>query len=264
MNDSIIRAWLALPGWGILAVLVVGYAITGAIIHWACFRPKWRGQVLSFHGIVPPFFVAPGIIFSLMMSFLASDVWERDRAASHVVLDERDAVKTVYELSNLTGSAKEKLQAAARDYLGSVLSDEWPRMRRKQDAPETTAALNALLRLAADPAIAQQVGLAAHSAILAAALRITAARSNRLTLSTDQSDDYKWAVVLILAVLAQIGVGVVHLDHARPQIAALLVLTASAVTALDLVAVCEEPFHGAHQVSSAPLQQLLPEIQQSG
>lgn len=257
MNQTIISAWLGLSGWKIFLTLIVCYLATAAMIVWVCFRPKWHDRVLSFGGIVPPFFVAPAIVFSLMMAFLASDVWERDRLTSHVVLDERDAVKAVYEVSAMTGPTMPKLRTAARDYVASVLHDEWPNMRHQREAPETGAALDVLLRLAADPAIAQQTGQTVHGALLGAALRIVAARSSRLALSTDQADQYKWSVVLMLAVFAQIGVAMVHLDRARPQIMALLVFTASAVTALGLIAICEEPFHGAHQVSPAPLQALL-------
>ena len=157
-----------------------------------------------------------------------------------------------------------QLRSAAREYVTSVLHDEWQQMRRHQESAITGAVLDNLLRLAGDPAVAQQAGSTAHTALLNAVLRIVAARSGRLALSTDQADVYKWTVVLILALIAQIGIAVVHLDRARPRILAMLVFTASAVTALDLVAVCERPFHGAHQVSSAPLQDWLTEVQPSG
>jgi len=150
-----------------------------------------------------------------------------------------------------------ELRAAARDYVASVLQDEWPHMRHEHEAATTSAALEKLLRLASDPGNAQQAGQAVEAALLNAVLRIAAARSSRLSLSTDLADDYKWEAVLLLALLAQFAVASVHLQRPRPQILALLVFTASAVTALDLVAICEDPFHGAHQISPAPLEDLL-------
>ena len=257
MNQPIIAAWLGLPGWGIFLWLGVFYAATGAIIHLICFKPAWRKGVLSFSGVVPPFFVAPGIIFSLMMSFLASDVWERDRLATHSVLDERDAVAAVYDLAAATGSAMPKLREATRAYLTSVLHDELPRMHHAGEAPQTALALESLMHLAMDPALAQQSGPALQGALIAAVLRISSDRSSMLALSANETDGYKWSFVLLLGIFGQIGVAVVHLDRARPQIMAQAIFTAAAITALGLIAICEEPFHGWHQVSLAPLESLL-------
>jgi len=257
MNQSIIGDWLGLPGWQIFLSLAVAYLTSAAIIHWVCFHSGWRDQVHSFQGVVAPFMVSPGVIFALMLSFLASDVWARDRQALNDVLNERDAIRAVYDLSGVVGGAMPALRAATHDYVASVLRDEWPRMRHEHEAPTTSAALEKLLRLASDPGNAQQAGQATTAALLSAVLRIAAARSSRLSLSTDLADDYKWEAVLLLALLAQFAVAAVHLQRPRPQILALLVFTASAVTALDLVAICEDPFYGAHQISPAPLQDLL-------
>ena len=82
-------------------------------------------------------------------------------------------------------------------------------------------------------------------------------RDRRLALSANETDSYKWSFVLLLAVFGQIGVAVVHLDRSRPQILAQAIFTASSITALGLIAICEEPFHGWHQVSLAPLETLL-------
>ena len=257
MNQPVIAAWLGLPGWGIFLGLIGFYGATGAIILFVCFKPAWRKGVLSFNGIVPPFFVAPGIIFSLMMSFLASDVWERDRLASHSVLDERDAVAAVYDLAGATGTAMPKLREATREYLASVLHDELPRMHHAGESPQTTLALDSLMRLAMDPAIAQQAGPALQGALISAVLRIASDRSSMLALSANEIDGYKWSFVLLLALFGQIGVAVVHLDRIRPHIMAQVIFTLASITALGLIAICEEPFHGWHQVSLAPLEMLL-------
>ena len=257
MNQPIIAWWLGLPGWGIILGLIAFYGATGAIIHFVCFKPAWRDGVLSFGGIVPPFFVSPGIILALMLGFLASDVWERDRLASHGVLDERDALAAVYDLSAATGPAVSPLREATRDYVASVLHDELPQMHHSGESPKTVLALDKLMHLAMNPAIAQQAGPALQSALLASVLRVSSDRSSLLALSTNQTDGYKWLFVLLLAVLGQIGVAVVHLDRARPHILAQVIFTAAAITALALIAICEEPFHGWHQVSLAPLENLL-------
>ncbi len=257
MMRAIIAAWLNQSIGGIFLWLTTLYLVTGGVIHWVCFRPKWRDTVLSFNGIVPPFFVAPGIIFSLLMSFLAADVWEGNRRADRAVLDERDAVQAVHELSEMPDSGMEKLRPLVHDYLLSVLRDEWPLMPQQDEAAETTAALDALSYQAMDPAIAQKAGPALQDVLLNSVMRVATARSNRLALSEARIDRYKWSFVLLLGIIGQVGVAVVHLERQRPQLLALLVFTASAISAIGLIAVSEQPFQGARQISLAPLQNLL-------
>jgi hypothetical protein len=257
MIRDIIGAWLQMSAGGIFFWLIAFYLLTGVVIHAICFFPKWRSTVLTFNGVVPPFFVAPGIIFSLMISFLAAEVWEHNGQATRVVLDERDAVQAVAELAEMPGLQMAQLHTATETYLKSVLNDEWPRMREQQEAPETSAALDALTRLAMDPVIGQREGPAVQDALISAVQRVATVRSNRLSLSEGRFDRYKWTCVLLLGIVGQLGVAAVHLERRRPQALALLIFTASAVIAVGLIAVSEQPFQGARQISLAPLQHLL-------
>jgi hypothetical protein len=63
--------------------------------------------------------------------------------------------------------------------------------------------------------------------------------------------------VLILAFLTQVSLAVVHLDRARAQLAALVIFSVAAATALGLVAMRERPFAGALRISLAPPEEVL-------
>jgi hypothetical protein len=214
--------WLRLPGWAILLTLVLFFALTTLGVHRVCFAPGGRPRLSGLFGIVPPFLAAPTILFALMGSFLANDAWEHARQAGRAVLD-----------------------------------DEWG-LSDERGSPAAQSALDALVRAVGAPAIAQEVGPTVQAALLAAASRIASSRSSRLALQTDEGDDAKWTTVICLALVAQAAIGVVHLDRARPQIAALLLFSCCAVAMLTLIAVCERPYDGSHQVTSAPLQSVLP------
>lgn len=258
MIRAVFGAFLDLPGWAIFLSLVLFYAATGGLMHWLCFRPKWRETAKSFDGVAPPFFMAPAVIFALMVTFLAADVWQRDRLAENGVFAERDAVQEVYDMAGMAGASAPDLRAAVRDYIASVVHDEWPRMiAGSGEASQTGQALATLTRLAMDKKIGDQLGTAVHNALVGAILRVTAARSDRLVLASGQFDELKWSFVLLLGVIGQIGVAVVHLERPRPQVLALCVFTASAIGALTLLGICEEPYQGSHQVSPAPLEALL-------
>ena len=96
-----------------------------------------------------------------------------------------------------------------------------------------------------------------HSALLSTALRVRDARADRLSLASDRTNDVKWATVLILGVLTQISLAFVHLERPRAQVAAIGLFSVTAIVALGLIGLQEQPFDGALRVSSAPLQEVL-------
>jgi hypothetical protein len=62
---------------------------------------------------------------------------------------------------------------------------------------------------------------------------------------------------MMLALIAQIGVAVVHLERRRAQGLALVVYTASVVTILGVIATCEQPFRGSLRLEPAGLYTML-------
>jgi hypothetical protein len=79
------------------------------------------------------------------------------------------------------------------------------------------------------------------------ALKVRAARGDRLALSSDFSENFKWASVLLMAVMAQISVAAVHLDGVRAQIAAMVIVTASIILVIGLIATRAIPAAARHQ-----------------
>jgi len=78
--------WLGLPVVAIFVSLFVFYLATAALLVWLSFRSRLSERILSFKGLVAPFFVSTATIFALLVGFLSSDIWERNKQASRVVL----------------------------------------------------------------------------------------------------------------------------------------------------------------------------------
>ena len=89
--------------------------------------------------------------------------------------------------------------------------------------------------------------------LLDIALKVREARGDRLTLSADYSESFKWAGVLLIALMGQISLAAVHLERARPQIAAMVIFTTGVVIVLGLIASHEYPFSSALSVSPEPI-----------
>lgn len=249
--------WLDLPLSlliGVLAALYVGWSL---LLHALTFRLSTRSWAGTLQGIVPPFIASVALLFGLLTGFLGNDVWTRNKEASRAVLTESESLKTLHTLSITSASDMSSIRAALRAYTASVISEEWPRMAEHGSAPQTDAALAALLREVSNPTIARAASQVVHQALLGAVLRVRAARAERLSLSSDRTNDMKWISVLILGAITLLAVALVHLERPRAQLAALMVFTAAAVVALGLIAAQEQPFDGPLQVSAAPIEAAL-------
>jgi RsiW-degrading membrane proteinase PrsW (M82 family) len=254
---AVIAAWLGLPSLALCAVLVLFYGASAVTVVWLChFRPVGP-HTKTFSGVVAPFFGSVSILFALLTGFLANDIGERNRHAARTMLAEADGLRTTLTLSIASASDMAGIRAALKTYMTSVLNDEWPHMVDRGGAVATDNAVADLLREVSDPKIATEAGQAVHSALLNAVIRVRSARSDRLEISLDHTNDIKWIMVLILGIITQAAIGLVHLDRKRPQAAALAVFSVAVVVALTLVALQEQPFDGLLQVSPEPIAHVL-------
>ena len=253
----LIELWLDQPVWLILAALAALFAATGLAIFAVTHGPVVRGRVVALSGVVPPFFGAIAILFALLTGFLANDAWERNRQAARSILAERDALVAIQDLSFAAASDMASVRAASRAYLDAVVNEEWPLMLDGKASAKASAALQELLRELAAPQVTSDVGPIAHATLLDQALRVRAARSDRLAVSEQHTDHPKWWTVLVLACLTQVALALVHLDRAGSQAAALVVFSAAAIVALGLVAAKERPFDGPLAIQPTALREAL-------
>jgi hypothetical protein len=249
-----IHAWLDMPIGGIFAVLALIYGAITVAIHWLTFRSPWRTGIQSLKGVVAPYFTAIALICALLIGFLAADVSNRNRQAAETVLAESNALLTLDILSRASDKVPAGLRAAIHRYAEAVVQDEWARMDEADESSRTTATLTTLMQLVAEPVIGRDAGQALHNNMLAAAIRASTARSERLALNADRSRDFKWVSVLILSVLTLVAIAMVHLEFPRAQAAALGLFTIAVVIALGMIAIQEHPFDGPLRVSQAPLE----------
>jgi hypothetical protein len=253
----VISAWLDLPVIGIFACLVIFYGATAALIAWLSFWSPLRARIYRFSGLSASYFTAISVLFALLTGFLAGDVIDRNKRAVHAVQVESGALANLHALTLASAADADAIREALRAYLDAIVNDEWQQMANAQGSEKAEAALAALLRTVADPNIARSAGQAIHSALVQLALQAAAARSDRLALNVNASDELKWGTVLFLFLMTQLAIGMVHLDRPRAHAAALSIFTIAAIVALGLIAIQEDPFDGTLRTSPAPLERVL-------
>jgi len=251
-------AWLAWPVAAVFASLFAFYLGVAALIVWLSFRSRLAGPIQSLRGVVPPFFGATAIIFGVLIAFLSSDIWERNKQAERVVFTESDTLIALHSLSAAGGPDNVAMRTAIRGYVSAVVDEEWPRLAQQQRSPRADAALNLLLHEVARPGIVGDPSV--QRTMLDMALRVRAAHEDRIALGNDRTVVTKWAAVLLLALLTQVSIAVVHLDRARPQAAALVIFSVAAVLLLGLLAIHEAPFEPPVFVPPGPIIDVLRQV----
>lgn len=247
------ETWLDLSVGGIFATLAVILAV-GAFASIALLAvTKLQTQRVQ---VVAPFFSTVSVLFALLTGFAANDAWERQRAAGRAILAERDAILAIHELSVATVSDMSAIRDALRHYLDMVVSDEWPLMREARSSAKAEAELAKLLAQLASPQITQEAGATAHQALVQLWQRVHSARTDRLALGEQVTDEQKWLTIMVLTLLTQLSIAVVHLGNPRSQALALLIFSLAALSTLGLIAVKERPFDGPLAVAPAALQKL--------
>ena len=256
--QALLTAWLELPVAALFATLFVFYFATGSLLVWLSFRSKLSGRIQSFKGVVAPFFVSVAVIFGLLVGFLAGDIWERNKQASRVVLNESDTLVALYSMAVASGSDDKGLRTAIRSYVRAVVDDEWPRLAVQQRSAKADAALNALVKEVTRPAASRDAVV--QRTMLDMVLRVRAAHEDRIVLSGDRTMVTKWVAVLLLALITQLAISAVHLETPRPQLAALFIFTLAAVSVLGLLGMHEAPFEPPVFVPPGPIADVLREV----
>lgn len=252
-----IDAWLSLPLPAEIAILAAFYSTSALVLIRLSFGATAGPWVRSFRGVVAPFVGVTVLIFSILVGFLASDVWDRNRRAAATVRGEGASLVSLHALAAALGAPHVAIDRAIRAYAAAVIDKEWPQMENGKASPEAEAAQDDLLQIVAQSDFAVARNATVDRLLLDTALRVREARGDRLAFSLDISEGVKWTCVLAMALMAQISVAAVHLDEARAQVAALVILTASIVLVIGLIAAHEGPFQPPLSVSPEPIAKLL-------
>jgi hypothetical protein len=256
--QGLFTAWLAWPVAALFASLFVVYIGAAAFVVWLSFRSPLSAHIQTFKGVVAPFFTSTAVIFGLLIAFLSTDIWDRNKQAETIVFTESDTLIGLYSLSAASAADNASMRAAIRGYVNAVVEDEWPRMALQERSTRTDAALNALLREVAKPA--NGIDPSVQRTMLEMVLRVRAAHESRLVLSHDRTVVTKWAAVMLIAFITQIAIAVVHLERPRPQVAALVIFTVAAVLLLGLLAMHEAPFEPPIFVPPGPIADVLDHV----
>ena len=258
--ESIMGDWLLnLPvPWMALAVFVATYLTAGSI-YLVVTRLAVNGRAKAFKAVSPGMLPPLGILFALLVGFIAVEVWSNFDKAKAAVATEASALRAVVLLAGtFPEEQKTRIYALINRHIDEAVNKEWPSMAQQRASLSTlpTALVEELhdtltLKAADDSQRAAQPEIvkALHTAL--------DARRQRIVISESTVGAVKWVGILLQGLCTLVAIAMVHSDN-RLTCAITLTLFATGIAlSVLLIAAYSRPFTGETSVRPELLRQVI-------
>ena len=250
-----------LPVW--LMTLLVFAATYGAvaIIYWTVLRLAVGERARAFKALSPGMLPPLGIIFGLLVGFVAVQVWNDFDRAKAAVVNEASALRSIVLLAtNLSPEEEKELRGLVSRHIEKCVNEEWPAMSEQRATLILPPAqmVEALQRvLAYAPSNDGQRN--AQREIVSALKDAMDARRQRIVVSQSSVNSVKWTGLLLQALITLIAIAMVHSDNRSACAIALALFSTGVALSLLLIAAFNRPFTGEISVRPDILQQVMPD-----
>ncbi len=250
-------AWLeSLPTFWAGVVVVGGFLVSTLVVGYLV-ETFTSQEIRAAHNDRAGFILAVvGVIYAVLLAFIAIGVWERFQGAEARTYDEAGALATVYRDAGSFSNGRE-LRATLRAYVHSVIDNEWPRLSRGAGSPVSDALLEAIDRdvraLPADTPQLQDI----QAQMLAAMDTALMDRQTRLTIDFNGINGILWAVLIIGAYLTVAFTYFFGFERAIMQQLMIGTLSLMIGLVLFLVMALDFPYRGSIAVQPEAFRSLL-------
>jgi hypothetical protein len=216
----------------------------------------------AFKAISPGMLPLLGIIFALLVAFLASQVWSQGDRADVAVNQEASALRGVVLLAaEFPGVPERRLRDLVRRHIQDAVTQEWPAMARgTATLTIVPAPLAEALRFALTLTPRSEGQVVAQREIVASLRSALQARRQRIILSESSVNGVKWIVLLVQAGLTLITIALIHSDNRAANRIILAIFATAVGVAFVLLAAHSRPFTGEISVRPTVLLQIMPEV----
>jgi hypothetical protein len=254
--------WLhELPVPWIAVIVLVAVSALVAAIYLIVMRLAVGERGEAIHAVSPGLLPALGIVFALIVGFLAAGVWGDSDKARDAVSNEASALRSVVLLSDeLPAATATRMRALVREQIQDAVRREWPAMRKRE---ASLAAIPAPLVEAQHLALAfkaQDSGqVDAQRELVASLQQAFEARRQRIIVSYSHVNAVKWIGLLGLATVMLVAIACVHSANRRSALVAMSLYAAAIVVVAVMLVAQDEPFTGHLGQSPDLLEQVIPQ-----
>lgn len=242
-----------------LLFLTVGIGVSlGAM--WLV-RRSTEMATLESHKEVAGFIIAViGALYSVLLAFVVTSVWEQFEDAAHVAEQEAEMAISLYR-DAAAFTVDTDIRLGLRAYATSVIDDEWPSMAEDQrEAAATDVALNEvfLAYRAIEPQTSAEETFLHNS--LDRLDEITQARRERIASASKALPGPMWLVLLVGAVITLGFTLLLPVQNPRAQGVMVSLLAAMAALMLFLILSLDLPFSGDLAADPTAMQNAISEF----
>lgn len=242
---------------GLLVLGILATFATAGLLLWLSSFSQYAPYFRTLCHFSPQVVAVVGILFALYTTFFASDIWNiRDRAQT-AVLQEADALRSLFRLAEQqTPEIGKPILAALRHYARLTTEVEWPLLAQGKSSEQVLDSWRSLLGVVLAKPTVQGVPVSVHLLVVQEAGRVQTARHQRLAQSQKHGDPLKWFAVACLGTLTMLTIVLVHLDHWRTQGIALLIYASAISISFTAAYLQRSPFQ-VFVLSPQPIAELI-------
>lgn len=225
-------------------VTVVLSGLAAAAASWAlgCVPIEVRR---SHHDIGIAIFSQIGIMLSVLLAFVFSQVWSEYRAAALAISDECAALHGAAILSSaLPANRGQPVIRAVATYAEAVVQSEWPLMAHRQRSRLAEHDLEVLMRQAANLQPSGAMEVATEGEVLNQLAQAHASRETRTFQLTAAAPPLLWLMLIAMSAVLVLFVVCAGVDRPTHMVFA-AVFAGSVAMVLVLVRMLDLPFEGA-------------------
>lgn len=213
----------------------------------------------AFKAVSPGMLSPLGILFGLLIGFIAVEVWNNFDKAKSAVAAEASALRAVVLLAEaLPQEQRARFHDLINRHIEAAVNEEWPQMARQQ-------ATLSLLPVALVEALhdilvikpADESSRTAQTEMVRALHAALDARRQRIVVSESAVGSVKWAGILLQALCMLVAIAMVHSDNRRACGISLTLFGAGIALSVLLIAAYSRPFTGGNAVGPQLLKQVI-------
>ena len=260
-RGSAMSDWLLnLPVLWMAVVVFAATYLLAASVYWVVTRLAVNDRARAFKALSPGMLPPMGILFSLLIGFIAVEVWNNFDKAKVAVATEASALRAVVLLAGIfPEEQKARIDALIDRHIDDAINKEWPAMAQ-QRASLSTLRANALIEalqvvLTLKPADDSQ-RITQPEMIKALEMALDA-RRQRIVVSQSGVGRVKWAGILLMGLCTLVAIAMVHSDNRLTCAIALTLFATGIALSLLLIAAYDRPFTGEISVGPDLLKQVI-------
>ena len=244
--------------WMALFVFAATFLIAGGV-YLVVTRLADTEWATAFKAVSPGLLPVLGVLFALLVGFIAVEVWNTFDKAKTAVTTEASALRAVVLLArNFPEEQRTRINALINRHIEVAVQQEWPDMAQQRAtlSPLPTHLIEALDNVFALKPIDERQQ-AAKPEMIGALRTALDARRQRIVISQSAVGAVKWVAILLQALCALVAIAMVHSNNRLACAITLTLFAAGVALSVLLIAAYSRPFTGEISVTPELLKQVI-------